>query len=87
MADLSLIIFLSEEKTVSSHPRDKTSLSGPSTQRLAHCDTGRGEAHPHVPGILHYPSSGAGIWSLGRGTPSFPVSCLSVCGGGGQRTQ
>lgn len=80
MADLSLIIFLSEEKAVSSHPRDNTSLSRPSTQQLAQYDAEGGEPLP-VPTRTISPSitpaqvQDSGVWQR-RGTPSFPASCL-----------
>lgn len=80
MADLSLIIFLSEEKTVSFHPRDNTSLSGPSTQQLAQYDAEGGEPLP-VPRRMISPSitpaqvQDSGVWQR-RGAPSFPAPCL-----------
>ena len=81
MADLSLIIFLSEEKTVSSHPRDNTSLSGPSAQQLAQYDAEGGEPPHPVPTRTISPSitpaqvQDSGVWKR-RGAPSFPATCL-----------
>lgn len=81
MADLSLIIFLSEEKTISSHPRDNTTLFRPSTQQRAQYDAEEGDPSPSPPGRPHPSISPAQVqdsevWQR-RGVPSFPVPCLT----------